>query len=276
MQDCDVTLKALLLESSSMILRHAGVNSPVARWRNVELPRVQNRRLDLLAELENGDLLHIELQTTNDPKMPLRMLEYAMGVWRMEARIPRQLVLYVGNEKLRMTDRVEAMGIRFRYDLLDVRDLDCEALLESDAVSDNILAVLTRTNDRIGTIRRILGKISRLAPGRREDAVRKLLILSGMRGFETVVIEERIRMPVTFDIMDNKVLGPAIRQGIAQGIEQRSREVLRAFLQKRFGALPEWAERTVATCTSDQALELALRTLDAPTIEKVLGASGNN
>ena len=83
-------------------------------------------------------------------------------------------------------------------------------------------------------------------------------------------------MPVTFDIMDNKVLGPAIRQGIAQGIEQGSREVLHALLRKRFGALPEWAERTVATCTSDQALELALRTLDAPTIEKVLGASGNN
>ena len=51
-------------------------------------------------------------------------------------------------------------------------DLDGEELLSSDSISDNILAALTRTTDNIGTIRRIIAKIVRLEPGRREDAVR--------------------------------------------------------------------------------------------------------
>ncbi len=38
---------------------------------------------------------HFELQSTNNPHMPLRMAEYALGVYRQFGSFPRQLVLYV-------------------------------------------------------------------------------------------------------------------------------------------------------------------------------------
>jgi hypothetical protein len=41
---------------------------------SVELAEVRNTCVDLLGETEGGDLIHIELQSTNDPTMPLRMI----------------------------------------------------------------------------------------------------------------------------------------------------------------------------------------------------------
>jgi hypothetical protein len=180
---------------------------------------------------------------------------------------------------------MRSAGLNFRYDVVDVRDMDGEALVESEFISDNILAVLARTGDRAGAIRRIIGKIGRLEPGRREDAIRKLLILSGIRGLEKTVTEERNRMPVTFDIMDNEVLGPVIREGIRQGLEQGlaegreqgleqgqaegSRRIMRVLLEKRFGMLPAWVNQRLASCTDSQTDDLALRLLDAKSLESL-------
>jgi len=59
-----------------LILRE--IEAPIAPWLNVELPEVRNTRVDLLGETATGDLIHIELQSTNDPDMPLRMAEYCL------------------------------------------------------------------------------------------------------------------------------------------------------------------------------------------------------
>jgi hypothetical protein len=42
----------------------------------------------LLGETADGSLLHIELQSTNDPAMPLRMAEYCLRVYRMLGKFP--------------------------------------------------------------------------------------------------------------------------------------------------------------------------------------------
>ena len=63
-----------------LILRE--IEAPIAPWLNVELPEVRNTRVDLLGETATGDLIHIELQSTNDPDMPLRMAEYCLRVRR--------------------------------------------------------------------------------------------------------------------------------------------------------------------------------------------------
>lgn len=69
---------------------------------DVELPKVQNTRADLLGETASGDLVHVELQSGNDALMPLRMAEYCLGTFRVFGRFPRQLLLYIGEPPLRM------------------------------------------------------------------------------------------------------------------------------------------------------------------------------
>jgi hypothetical protein len=271
MHEVDITLKLLLTESLNAILRRMGSDAVVARWLNVELPVVRNQRVDLLVELSNGEILHIELQSTNDPDMPWRMLEYAVAIYRRLGKFPRQLVLYVGNGRMRMGSSIREAGMDFRYDLLDIRDVDGETLLQSDHIADNLLAILTGTTDYLSTIRRIIGKIARLEHGRREDALRKLLILSGMRGLAKTVEREKNNIPVTFDIMDNEVLGPMIRKGLEQGLEQgrgEGRKVITALLEQRFGKLPAWVgERLSRSPLGDT--DLALRMVNAKSLEEL-------
>ena len=98
MHEYDTALKALLVGSANSVLEQiAGVR--VARWLNVELPQVQQTRVDLLGESadDKRELLHVELQSTNDPQIGLRMAEYSLRVYRRFQRFPRQIVLYVGD-----------------------------------------------------------------------------------------------------------------------------------------------------------------------------------
>jgi len=289
MQEYDVTLKLLLAEAAERTLRLLGAPGPVSRWLNVELPKVQNRRVDLLAELVSGKLLQIELQATNITDLPVRMLEYGAGTWRVQGSFPKQIVLYVGNDRVRMPNGHSAEGLEYQYDLVDIRDLDGEVLLDSESTADNILAVLTEIPDKGATIRRIITKISRLEHGRREDALRKLLILCGMRGLTKLCQEERKKMPVDLDIMDDEVLGPLIRQGQeegrergreegraegqaegrAEGREQTAKVIVRRMIEKRFGRIPAWADQLLTASSPSTAEDLAIKILDAATLEEL-------
>ncbi|MBV9938314.1 MAG: hypothetical protein JO150_07425 [Acidobacteriaceae bacterium] len=74
----------------------------VVRWLNAELPEVRARYADLLGVSANGDLIHIELQSSNHKRMALRMAEYMLSIHRQFGRFPKQIVLYVGKPKLRV------------------------------------------------------------------------------------------------------------------------------------------------------------------------------
>ena len=95
MQDYDIALKPLLQGSATLTMREL-TGTAVAKWLDVDLPKVQNLRLDLLGETVDGGLVHVELQSGNDAAMPLRMAEYCLGVFRLFGRFPQQIVLYVG------------------------------------------------------------------------------------------------------------------------------------------------------------------------------------
>ena len=143
MQEYDVTLKLLLQGSATLVMREL-TGAAVARWLDVELPKVQNvrnPRLDLLAETVDGDLVHVELQSGNDMAMPVRMAEYCLGVYRLFGRFPRQVVLYVGEAELRMASKLHGPGVLFEYRLIDIRTLNGERLLESGEVGDTEIAI---------------------------------------------------------------------------------------------------------------------------------------
>jgi hypothetical protein len=78
-------------------------------------------------------------------------------------------------------------------------------------------------------------------------------------------------MPVTFDIMDNSVLGPAIRKGITQGRLEGEGRVLRIQLEQRFGQLSEAVEKKLSDCSVEEIEDLALRLLDARSIDELFG-----
>ena len=62
MQEYDVALKLLLQGSARLTIRELA-GGPVEKWLDIELPKVQNLRMDLLGETVGGGLVHVELQS---------------------------------------------------------------------------------------------------------------------------------------------------------------------------------------------------------------------
>src|SRR6266702_4100827 len=98
MQEYDVALKLLLRGSAKLTMREL-TGTSIEKWLDVELPKVQSTRVDLLGETGEASLVHLELQSGNDASMPLRMAEYCLGVFRLFEKFPRQALLYVAKRR---------------------------------------------------------------------------------------------------------------------------------------------------------------------------------
>ena len=261
MQEYDVALKLVLRGSASLTIREvAGI--VVENWLDVELTKVQGRRADLLGETADRSLIHLELQSSQDAAMPLRMAEYCLGIFRLFGRFPRQVLLYVGEAPLRMESELRGPDMWFRYRAIDIRELDGDRLLESEEVGDNVIAILARLRDHRDAVRRIVGRIAGLAAVERETALGQLLILAGLRHFEETVEREARKMPLLNDILDNKVFGREFKRG--------ELTILRRQIEKRFGAIPGWAEERLSGRLPADLEELSVRVLDAQSIEDLL------
>jgi hypothetical protein len=100
-----------------------------------------------------------------------------------------------------------------------------------------------------------------------------LLVLSGLRKLERSIRTEVELMPITHDILDHEVIGPAIKQGLQQGRQEGRQEgevfVLRRVIDRRFGALPGWADERLAQLSLAELDDLSLRVLDAVSLDEL-------
>lgn len=274
MNEYDVTLKLLLQGSADLTMRLL-TGGPVQRWLNVELPEIQITRMDLLGETPDGGLIHIELQSGHDREMALRMAEYCLRVYRRTSRLPRQVVLYVGDRPVRMATELVGPGLRFHYELIDVKDLDGASLLGSSNIGDNIFAVLTNLPDLRAAVRLIVARIAQLpSASEREIVLRQLMILAGLRNAEDLVSREAANVPITKDFREHKVFGPIYQEwfekGRLEGEAGGELKILLRQIERRFGKLPSHFKDYLAKRSSSELEELSLRVLDARSLDDFL------
>jgi predicted transposase YdaD len=231
MHEYDTVLKALLQGSANSVLEQImGVR--VARWLNVELPQVQQTRVDLLGESADDDLIHLELQSTNEPQMPLRMAKYSLRVYRQFQRFPKQIVPYVGDAELRMASELAGPDHFCRYTIVDIRALDSETAAEQSVSGgqcdgDSDAAARPAGGDSADPVaNRYTGKRSA------GSGVCSTAILAGLRKLEQSIRTEVQFMPIMHDILDHEVIGPAIRRGLEQGRQQGMQQGLEQGMQQ--------------------------------------------
>jgi len=274
----DVALKTVIRRLSGAALQVL-TGFAIERWHNVELPEVRTLRMDMVGETADGSLVQIELQSTNDPDKALRMAEYALAVYRHFRQFPQQIVLYVGRAPLAMPEVLAGHSLAFRCRVVDIRELDGDALLASGNPEENVIAVLMRLGDKRAAVRRILERIAETDPGRRQTTLREFIILAGLRSLREIIREETKTMPILDDIMDHDILGPAIRQGLQQGLQQGRVEgrvegeqtVVMRQIETRFGAVPSWARQRLDAMSAPELEETAVRLLNARSLEELFG-----
>lgn len=208
----DLTLKDLLKDIPARFLKIL-TGFETGKFLDVQLPNISLNEMDLLIELPDESLLHLEIQSTNDKDMLKRMYLYSALVYNQYEILPRQVLLYVGDRPLDMKNKVGS----YCYELLDIRDINCSELLQSDKPEDIVLAILCKSDNMDVTISKILEKLSKLPLRAREDYILKLLYLSDLRKLYNKVTQEVKKMPITFDIEESDLYKDFFHRGELAG-----------------------------------------------------------
>ncbi|WPM32063.1 hypothetical protein IAE16_09615 [Hydrogenobacter sp. T-2] len=222
----DITLKDIFEEVPhrlSKILSPA----PIKELLPTSLPSTE-LRVDFLARLEDESILHMEFQSFNDTNMPWRMLRYYTAIAeKYKTHNIKQLVVYVGNEKLRMKSSLKIKNLVFRYEILDIRQIDCKVLLESPDPMDRLLACLCKVEDEVYLIEKLIKTMESMNEEERKDYLLKALTLTELRPNLRIRLTEEVKpMPIVVRPEDIKLPKKKLRKDILYrlGLEEGKKE----------------------------------------------------
>ena len=196
-------------------------------------PTVKERKADLIIELEDRSIFHLELQTHPDKNMPLRMLEYRiLLIQKYPGKKIRQMVLYVGDGAPRMESSINTDNLSFRYELRDIKEIHCKELMESPQMEDKILAVLCNVEDPERYFTEIFEELLKLPEKERADYIRKLLTALHYRPKLKIVLKrllEERKMPLT--ITEEMIKqDPFFQEGLERGkLEAKKEDILNLY-----------------------------------------------
>jgi len=187
------------------------------RFLDIKLPKLFEREADLIVE-HKGEIYHLELQSTDDPKMGLRMLYYYLLILGNYGRTPHQEVVYVGEKPLRkMSSIVETNTLRFEYRLIYLNKVDCSLLLNSKEPSDWGLSIFCRMENENRTLKELLSKFLTLPQPKMEKYLNYLLHIARLRPKRLNILHREVqKMPITIDLEKDPLF--------LEGVEKTKRE----------------------------------------------------
>lgn len=275
MQTYDLTLKELLMDGVPVLLSQAAGVAEV-RLAPLEVPVVAGGRLDLFGELDADNAIHVELQAANDSTMRVRMLGYRWLSLRRRPTVQvRQIVLYIGRERMTMANRLDGPGLSFHFEIIDARDLQADPLLASDHPCDIIMALFAATDDLKARVRAVVARlVARLAddPPRLKDALVRLMLLSPLRKAKPLIQEEIRSMPYTIDLETHPWASTFFLKGRAEGRAEGKAEMTLRLLRRRFETVPAAIEDRVRSADSDQLDQWSESLMDGKSLAEIFGA----
>ncbi|WPM31576.1 hypothetical protein IAE16_07055 [Hydrogenobacter sp. T-2] len=248
MSSKDITLKDIFEEVPhrlSKILSPA----PIKELLPTSLPSTE-LRVDFLARLEDESILHMEFQSFNDTNMPWRMLRYYTAIAeKYKTHNIKQLLVYVGNEKLRMKPSLKIKNLVFRYEILDIRQIDCKILLESQDPVDRIMACLCKVEDERYLIEKLVETLEGMEEEQRKDYIMKLLTLTELRPNLRIRLTEEVKhMPIVVRPEDIKLPKRKLRKdilyrlGLEEGFIKALQDTVLTLIRGKIGRVPEGVE----------------------------------
>lgn len=177
-----------------------------------DMPVTLERRPDFVVRAKLEDeidpaLLHIEFQSSDDPLMHLRMLEYRGFLSRKYQTPVRQYVLYMGTERSGMVTGINQYQLNFSFSLIHLTDYGYEGFVRSSTPEEVILAILadfglSPANDVIQAILRRLGELYHLGL-RIEKQLPQLEVLAKLRNLQSLTAQTISNMPITYNLQED-------------------------------------------------------------------------
>ena len=126
----DNLLKEILQDSMPSLLRLLRLPK-VHRYLTVELTRRNRVVPDMVIELADKRVLHIDLQVENQANFPWRCLDYYSAIHQV-FRPPSivQVLIYIGGKPLTMESRIRRDVLNYKYKILDLSKVPAKAFLD--------------------------------------------------------------------------------------------------------------------------------------------------
>jgi len=185
-----------------------------------KFPKVEEKQADLVVKLEDDTIFHLEIQLADDKNMPKRMLYYALLIDNKHKQFPLQTVLYLGEKANKTVNLIKTQKLEYSYEVKYIKDIDCQILIESEDINDNILAILCSVKDVNQLLKRLSKKLNNLNEKRKEDYIRKLLFLFRLRPSLYDIITPDTKKELSMPFVIEKERDPFYKEGIEKGIEK--------------------------------------------------------
>lgn len=138
----DSVLKDLFERDRPSLLNELTRRVPIRAFLNVEIPKMIDRRVVSVAQLENGCICYIEFQSQNHRRMPYRQGIYGLLIADKVQTKVDQTVIYTGAAAMRIQDSIDAGSVQVNYRPINIRTYSAEALSNSRNPADRALAIL--------------------------------------------------------------------------------------------------------------------------------------
>ena len=194
----------------------------------IEFRKQVKRKADFLFHTSlNGDnaLIHIEIQTRNDPKMIKRMFTYIALLYDKYELPVKQIVLFLGKNKNIKSTMIPEKNVGlfdYRYELINISDISYEIFLENKETL--IFAILGNFNGEkdVAVVEKILRKTDSFFTTEEEitEFFADLLIFSSLRKLEKQVQLQTKKpnfMPLDIDITKTLTYKQAKKIGELEG-----------------------------------------------------------
>ena len=190
------------------------------------------REMDFFYEIETEEgekfILHLEFQTEDEPEMIYRSGEYhgiALRQTRMEIR---HIVIYVGVGTPLMPTKLPEKEVYRGFDLVNVHEFNCEALLQSQVPDVIILAILSNypKEQSESLLRLIVRQLKSVCknPSELSKYLKQLIVLSRLRKIENLTIKITEEMPISYNIETDYLYQQGEKRGIEKGMSQKDYE----------------------------------------------------
>jgi hypothetical protein len=178
-----------------------------------------------------------------------------------------QKLIYLGEDKCNMKNTLKDSKLSYEYELIDLKDFQCDDLLESDNMADITFAFLCNVRNREKLFRKALSKLRNLPEQERSEWVGKILTLLKVRpklreGFKILLKEEPMLEipPFTIEELKNlpftaKAIEQLEQEATLKGLVQAKKDDIKSAIIMRFMVLPKELEEKIETTDDIQTLD---------------------
>lgn len=160
--------------------------------------------------------------------MRFRLLLYKSLLIHREKLPVKQVVVFIGDEKIRKPNTYKDEDLFFRFHWMDLKTIPYQKFINSENSEEVIFAILAdfQNEKPENLVEQILNRLQQLASGQLqlEKYTRQLEIISKLRNLQKLTIKKVERMPIVYDIETDIRYLQGKREGKIEGKKEGKEE----------------------------------------------------